>query len=180
MEKNVNDLLEEYKSLLKSGEFNKQLKSGKITVEKMVKRFAEIGVDESTAKILLSKIMKEHKFNQIQKLEKQRLRTLLSLGLMVFVVTAVSIFDFPQIPWSVIAIIIAGCLGYFGFSDKPFAGIIGGLTFAALYPITYNLYFVDRISYLRIELFIPLLMAAIPSLLIYYVISYFVYRNSEI
>ncbi len=154
------------------------LLSGYTSTETEIKKLVSAGFDEEVAKKIISDVMKslrEELFEQsLLKKKKEEARSVAIL-----VITMVSligpIFNMRSIGWYMLAVAIVAAVAYYGFKDKPIAGIIGSITVVILFPIMYNYYFASRSSYIRIELLIPLVMAAIPALLIFLLLSKLIY-----
>ena len=62
-----------------------------------------------------------------------------------------------------------------GWKDKPIAGIIGAMVVAIVFPFAYNFYFADRERFIRIEILIPMLIAALPAFGLYKILEMLIY-----
>jgi hypothetical protein len=81
--------------------------------------------------------------------------------------------------WYIVACGLCGFLGYLAYKDKPIAGIIGGILVPIAFIFSYAFYFADRTSYIKIEMAIPLLLAFLPSVLVFFVISKLFYNEAQ-
>jgi mannose/fructose/N-acetylgalactosamine-specific phosphotransferase system component IID len=90
-----------------------------------------------------------------------------------------TLFGIHSIFWHVVITGIAGIAGFFAFQNKPIAGVLSFIVFAIIFPFAFDFYFSGRTSFIKIEMFIPMLMAAAPAAIFYYALSLTVYANTE-
>jgi hypothetical protein len=146
------------------------------TPEEEIQKLTNTGTNENHAKEIVAKIVKEIKheqFNQRVEYEENEAKRSIGLGIIVFAAVIGPIADITSPIWYLVAIIIAGGSGYYGYSKKPFAGVLGGIIFVISLPFAWSMYFANRESFIRIELAIPMLMAGVPAFLGYFVASFF-------
>ena len=149
-------------------------------VEIEIAKLIAIGMSKDEAVTLLRTLLKEHKQELFEAtLQKQRKGETAKGGLLgVFIAAVVGpVFNIESFAWYFIACIGGGVCGYFANKDKPVAGVAGGCIAVLVFPFTYNAYFSGRHTFLNIELLIPMLLAAIPALLVYYIIAKVFYSN---
>ena len=128
---------------------------------------------------VLHKIAKNELFEKLVKAEKEKQHEHMAIFVIVFFAIIGPIFNTDSALWYLMALLGAGLAGYFGFSKKQAAGVAGGVLLVFLFPFTYNYYFSGRSRYLNIEILIPLLFAAVPAFLIFFLISRIFYNNTE-
>ena len=145
-----------------------------------INKLVEAGFERANAEQLVLEVIKR----QRQKLFKERLHkkqheeAMQVAAMITIMVSAVGpVFDVSSPLWYITALIIAGCAGYFGYKDKPLAGIIPAAALVILFPIAYYFYFSGRSSYINIEMLLPLLFSAIPAWLISWLISHWFYPD---
>ena len=140
------------------------------------------GMEPEAAKDLLIreiKAMKRDAFNKAveeqQSGERQKL-----LFILVFFLSVIGPFmGVTAIWWYLLVIAVAGISGYYAYRNKPIAGVVAALVFAIAFPLAVNFYLEGRESMIKIEIVIPMVMAAIPAWLAYYVLSKTVYPNED-
>lgn len=80
----------------------------------------------------------------------------------------------------IVVSVLAACFaGYFGFPNKPIAGLFGFATGAILMPIVTSYYLQGRESFIIIEFIIPVLLSFGPGLLVKYLISKMMYSSED-
>ncbi len=152
----------------------------KVPVEQIIANLTNSGVDDETAKTMVLTVMKDIK-NELFEARKAEAKA--SEGseiafMVVFILALIGpMFDIVSIEWYLCTVLIAAVAGYFGMRNKPFAGVLTAITYAIAFPFTYHLYFANRTSFIRIEMAIPMIMAAVPALILYFLISFVFYRN---
>jgi hypothetical protein len=156
--------------------------SGHFYFEAEVATLVDAGYDPETAKQQVTEVVRQAR----QQLVKARLKAdsgseARNAATLVTMMVAIGgpIFETTSAVWYFIAIAIAAACGYFGFKDRPAAGIVGCILMVLILPFTYNLYFKDRTSFIRIEMVIPILMAALPSWIVYLIIDKIAYNNAN-
>ena len=154
----------------------------RLSVENEVKQLIRQGYDKETAEKLITDIVNAQREKLFQKsFSKQKREENKEITLVVATMVSLigPLFGITSILWYLVACVIAGVAGYFGYKNKPLAGIIASVIVVVLLPFTYNFYLAGRGSYLRIELLIPLAMAFIPAYLALTLISRSLYYDSE-
>ena len=159
-----------------------KLTTSTFSAEAEIARLVEKGYDEAEAKsVLLDEIrdFKQELFKQKMNQNKEGEVQNVVLGAIVMFVMIGPIFGIRSPLWYMIAFIGAGIGGYFAAKRKPIAGIAGSVVYAIIFPLAHNMYFADRTRFIKIEMVIPMIMAAIPAFLLYFILSKTVYANSD-
>jgi hypothetical protein len=154
----------------------------KVPVEQIIANLTNSGIDDETAKSMVLTVIKDYKNELFQaKKEEAKADQSFEVAFMVVFVTALigPIFDIVSAEWYLCTLLIAGVAGYFGMRNKPVAGVLSAITYVIAFPFAYTQYFANRTSFIKIEMVIPMLMAAVPALVIGLLISFVFYRNSE-
>lgn len=140
------------------------------------------GLDEERARNLLLTLTKEHRKELFQqKLQKQNAEGVREVTFIITLMAAAvgPIFSVKSAVWYIVAILIGGIAGYYGFKNKPAAGIIGSILLVVLFPFTYEYYFSGRSSYIKIEFLIPIFLALIPAAIAAFFISLVFYPERK-
>ena len=154
------------------------ISTGQCSIEQEIQQLIKEGYDEAIARNTVQQVLKEYRYAIFQqKLSRQKNEEKKKLSYFVLLMIAIAgpVFDIGNILWYLLACSIAGVVGYFGQHDKPFAGLLGGISLVILFPLTYLFYMSGRHSYFNIELLIPLLMAAGPAGLLQFLVGKFFY-----
>jgi hypothetical protein len=152
------------------------------SLEAEIEKLVDAGYEEDKAKLLIIAEIKEYKKEIFQKKvnrnDQEEIKKVIT-----FVVIMVSligpIFDIVSPLWYIAAVVITGIAGYIGYKPKPIAGLLGCMIVPIIFPFAYSFYFSGRTSYIKIEMVIPLIMAIVPGVLLYFIISKTVYSNLE-
>jgi uncharacterized protein YoaH (UPF0181 family) len=160
-----------------------QALQSEFSVENEIQRLMKNGLSRARAEAVVNEVLKTHRqklfqasFNK-QSNDENRKAAFLVAMLASLLGPAMEI---SSAAWYVAAMAISGAAGWFGYKEKPAAGIAGGVVLAMVLPFTYQLYFTGRSSYIKIELLIPLLMAAIPAYLLLLLIAKLFYPTNEL
>lgn len=143
-------------------------------MEEHIQKLADVGIERTEAAAIIADVAKDYKAELFQKtLKKQKGEGMREGAFMaIFMVNLIGpLFDITSMAWYLAAFAVSGVAGYFGYRSKPAAGVISALAFAGLFPFTYNFYFADRTSFIRIEMLIPIAMAAIPAAALLWILS---------
>jgi hypothetical protein len=152
------------------------------SAEATINKLVAAGYEPLEAKELILSEFKKYKQELFDKIEKHKkndeAQKVLTIGiLMISMVGPVA--DITSPIWYIVAIALCGIAGYFAFKSKPIAGILGSVIMPVVLPFVYNFYFEGRTSFIKIELAIPILIAALPAFLVYYIISKTVYAHVD-
>jgi len=140
------------------------------------------GFTEATAKNLIIAEVKEFKKDVVEKtLQQKKDHEAQSAACVIMMIVSLlgSFLGVESRMWTFVLICVAALCGYFGFKNKPFAGIASFIIFALVFPYTYDWYLTGRSHFINIELFIPALIAVAPAAVVYFLLAFTVYRNSE-
>lgn len=152
------------------------------SAEEEIGKLVDSGYDIEEAKTLLIAELKAYKqdmFQRTLKRKNQEERRKV-LWLVVFMISIIGpVFEISSPAWYALVVPAAGLCGYFAYTDKPIAGVLAAMIFPMLVPYTYNWYMAGRTSFIRIEMLIPVGIAMIPSVIIYFLIAKTVYANSD-
>lgn len=152
------------------------------SAEAEIAKLIEKGYNEADAKSVLLEEIREFKqelFHQKMKQTKQGEVESIAIGATVMFTMIGPLFDIRSPLWLMIAFVGAGIGGYFAAKNKPIAGIAGGVVYGIIFPLAHNMYFEGRTRFIRIEMVIPIIMAAIPAFLLYFILSKTIYANSD-
>jgi hypothetical protein len=138
------------------------------------------GYDEAQAKKMIVAELREYKKALFQKVVKRQdneeAKNVITIGIMMVALIG-PVFNIESPLWYITAVVLAGVGGYFGFKQKPIAGVLGAIIVPIVFPFTYAAYFSDRTHFIKIEMLIPLVMAIVPAFIVYFIISKTVYAN---
>lgn len=140
------------------------------------------GFTEATAKNLIIAEVKEFKKNVVEKtLQQKKDHEAQTAACVIMMIVSLlgSVFGVESGMWTLVLVCVAALCGYFGFKNKPIAGIASFIIFALIFPYTYNWYLTGRSTYINIELLIPTFIAVAPAAVVYFLLAFTVYRNSE-
>jgi hypothetical protein len=165
-------------------EIKQLLLNENFSLEAETRKLVEKGYEEDEAKRFvvaeLQQFKREFKKEMVGKIVKREEREEIKKGVSfgVFMLSMIGpLFNITSSVWYMFVIVGAGVAGFWGFKPKPVAGLLGCIIYPVVFPFAYNTYFSGRASYIRIEMAIPMIMAAVPALLIYFIISKTVYAN---
>jgi hypothetical protein len=152
------------------------------SMEAEVAKLMNRGYDETYAKSLIVAELREYKqelFNKkLQSNNSEETGKILSIGIVMISMIG-PLFDIRSPLWYIVAFAASGVAGYFAYKTKPIAGLIGAIIVPLVFPFAYQWYFAGRSRFIRIEMVIPLLVAIIPAVLVYFIIAKTVYANRE-
>lgn len=145
-------------------------------------KLIELGFDPQTAKDLVISEIKAYKKELFDTVVKQKnqdeLRNIMFV--LIFVIALIGPMFHIQSPlWYIIALIGSGTAGFFGWRSKPIAGVIGAIVATIVFPFAYNAYFEGRSTIIKIEIAVPMILSAIPAVIVYFIISRIGYPNNH-
>ncbi len=147
-----------------------------------IAKLMALGFEPETAKELVIAEIKAYKkelFDIAIRQDKQAETTKI-MFVLIFVIAMIGpLFNVQSPLWYIIAIMGSGVAGYFGYREKPIAGIVGAIIATIVFPFAYAYYFEGRSSYIKIEMAIPMILSAIPAVIVYYSISWIAYPNRD-
>ena len=152
------------------------------TADGAIAKLVSQGYDETAAKQLIVAEFRSYKKDLFDKAVKhdENNEAQKFIPIVVVMVSIIGpVFEITSILWYIVAVAVAGAAGYWGFKLKPLAGLLGSIIFPIVFPFVYEFYFTGRTSYIKIEMAIPLIMAAVPALIVYYIVSKAMYSNAE-
>ena len=153
------------------------------SVENEIQRLMKNGLSRARAEAVVNEVLKTHRQKLFQaSFNKQTSEENRKAAFLVAILASLlgPVMEISSAAWYMAAMAIAGAAGWFGYKEKPVAGIAGGVALALVLPFTYQLYFTGRSSYIKIELLIPLLMAALPAWLLLMLIAKLFYAKNEL
>ena len=161
-------------------EIKESFLTGSLSTEELIYQLHDAGMDANAIKQWIADLTRERKrelFNKaVQRDNNNEIRgVVLFLTLMITIIGPV--FDIRSALWYIIALIAVAIAGYYGFKNKPIAGIAGTVAFGILFPLAYAQYFANKTSYIRIEMLFPVAMAAVPAFLLLFILSKTIYRT---
>ena len=147
-----------------------------------IERLIKLGCEPEIAKGLVVaeiKIYKKELFDKAVKKDDRSEVTKL-MFVLIFVIALIGpMFSIQSPGWYIIATMAAGVAGYFGYREKPIAGVIAAMVGTIVFPFAYAFYFEGRSSFIRLEMVVPVIISAIPAIISYYIISWLAYPNTE-
>lgn len=153
-----------------------------VSVEQLILQLVADGHSPEDARALLIAEAKEYKKEMVAAVldEQKQNERRKGMFIVIFLIALIGpVFHIQSILWYLVAATGAGIAGYFGFKNKPAAGIVAAVLATWIFPYAYSMYFEGRSSFIRIEMIIPMAMAAIPAIGVYYLISAIAYRDNE-
>lgn len=144
------------------------------TVEQLMEKLEKKGYDEEGMKEILENVAKSIKQDMFYEAKRQQKNKEYAEGGMVgiFLVAGIpAIFDITSTPVIICTCILAGLIGFFCFRKGPIAGCVAGVISVILFNYTYHWYVAGRDRMIGIEILIPMVMAAVPAVIIYYVLN---------
>ncbi|WP_276482617.1 hypothetical protein [Paraflavitalea pollutisoli] len=152
------------------------------SVEAAVAKLKLYGYEETVARELIDteyRAFKQELFEQIEERRKMQEHQKIASIAIVMIAVIGPLFGIASMAWYVCAAGLAAIAGYLGFQSRPIAAIAGAIAFTILFPMTHDFYFEGRTRFLRIELFMPMLFAAVPALILYFILSRTVYAHVD-
>lgn len=159
-----------------------KLETNTFSTDAEIAKLVEKGYDEASAKAILLAELKEYKqdlFHKKMNKNKQGELQNVMIGVIVMLTLIGPICDIREPIWYMLAFAGAGICGYFAAQRKPIAGIAASVAYAIVFPLAHNMYFTGRTWFIKIEMAIPMIMAAIPAFILYFILSKTVYANSD-
>lgn len=169
-------------SYYQSAGIKESLLAGALSAEEAIQKLIEGGYEPNAAHAFVAEITRQNKqelFNNALQRKKREESKEISFFVVMMISIIGPVFEIQSAFWYMIVLVVAGTAGYLGYKNKPIAGIGAFLSFALLFPFTYSTYFTGRTSFLRIEMVIPVLMAAVPAFLLLLLLSKIFYSNQE-
>ncbi len=161
-------------------EVRESLLSGEISIDQAIKKLTDSGIESEAARQLVSELIRQQKrviFDQtVERKNAEELRGIAMFATMIITLIG-PVFEIRSTAWYMIAILSVAIAGYFGYKDRPIAGIAAFVCFAVVFPFSYSNYFASRESFIRIEMLIPVILAALPSLILLYLLSKAIYKR---
>lgn len=163
-------------------EIRQSITQGNFSAEAAINKLMSKGYELEEAKALIVAEIKAYKKAMFDKIDKRNSsedgRQFVFIGIVMISLIG-PLFDISSPIWYAVAIGLCGLLGYLGAKTKPIAGILGGVIMSVILPFAHNFYFRDRTTFIKIEMAIPIIMAAVPAFLVYYALSKTVYAHVE-
>jgi len=154
-----------------SGHFSKQTEIQKLVTAGFTQEEATTHVEQiadKTRKKLFEEKMKAQKNGESQQVAMAGVIVLGLIG---------PLFAIENIFWYVLSTIAAGGIGFWSYKNTPIAGMIGCALAVLLMPFTCSWYISNRDTILRIELLIPVALAALPAYIVGLIISKIAYTK---
>lgn len=147
-----------------------------------IAKLMALGFEPEMAKTLVINEIKAYKkelFDVAVKRNNQS-ETSKLMFVLIFVIALIGpLFRIESPLWYIIAIIGSGVAGYFGYRDKPIAGIVAAIVGTLVFPFAFTYYFEGRSSFIRLEMAIPMILSAIPAVIVYFIIAKIVYPYND-
>jgi len=162
----------------KKDEFRNAIANNNFSPQVEILKLVSEGYDIEVAKNLVIAEIKAHKKEVFDKVVKRNNQHEMQKVMFIVIILFAFIGPVANIEsfiWYGIAILTAGVAGYFGWKDKPIAGIVGAMIMVIVFPFVYNFYFADRDRFIRIEIIIPMFFAALPAVAGYKILSMLIY-----
>jgi hypothetical protein len=164
-------------------EIKKSISTNTFKLETEVQKLVNTGMDASVAKDLVITAVKDNMRQQLfeRSLKKEKSEDAGKIANFVVIMVSIGgpVFGITSVVWYLAAIAIAGAAGYFGYRDKPGAGILASIVFVIAFPFSYHFYLSGRSSFIKIEMLIPLAMAIIPALVTFFGVSKLFYSKES-
>jgi Na+/H+-translocating membrane pyrophosphatase len=133
------------------------------------------GYSNEEAKAILAAVSRDIKkdmFNKATKKNSNDEYAQAALVIIFMIALIPPVFDVQSPIVFFITAILAAITGYFGFKQSPIAGAISAGLAVFIFKYAYHFYFEGRESFIRIEILIPMLMAAAPVFILYLILSF--------
>lgn len=153
---------------------------GKLSLDQEVLKLVSEGFDVTKVQGIVDKVINDHKQKIFEaKLDDEKKAEAKNVANFVIMIVPmlVGLISPESSVLFMIAALVCGIAGYIGYQDKPFAGVLGAITFSGIVPFAINIYLSGRESFINLELLIPVFISAIPALLVYWLISSVFYNN---
>jgi len=140
--------------------------SGNFSYPTEVLRLISAGYSQQEAEQQVTEVVKQLRqqiFNARKNAGKKADGKKASFYIILMVASIAPVFDVTSVTWLAIAVVIAIAAAYWGNKDRPAGAIAAAIVMVLLFPVTYSVYMKGRTSYIRIEMLLPLLMAAVPA-----------------
>jgi len=147
----------------------KKLKNKTFNAEREIEYLTQQGFSEQEAQILIKNEVVSFAGNVISNYQRrndefEERKAAIIIVLIIGIIGP--IFGITSIIYYLVVTIVSGAIGYWGYKRTPIAGVVGCIVGMILMPITYFWYVSGRASIIKIELIIPILMAAVPAFLV--------------
>lgn len=172
-----NDPQEVLKKLIADGEGKKD--ATRLVLMVLYEYEKELSEKAKMEENIIYKASKNELFNKIVNAEKENKKQQTAITVIIIFAIIGPVFNTDSALWYSLAMLVAGVAGYYGFFNKQAAGVAGAELLVMLFPFTCNYYLSGRSHYVNIELLIPLVIAAIPAFLLFFLISKIFYSNAE-
>jgi len=160
-------------------EIQQAIAGGYFLIDDYIQKLVDQGFEKDVAQALLQKQCKQALFESAKRQQKQKEERGVAIFIVVMASAIIAVFEVSSPVWYMILVAVAGFAGYWGYKEKPTAGIIAFPVFAILLPLTVNFYLKGRSTYLNLELLIPIAIAAAPSALIFLILSKLLYPKNN-
>lgn len=160
-------------------EIQQAIAGGYFFIDDYVQKLTDQGFEKDVAIALLQKQYKQALFESAKRQQKQKEERGLAIFAVVMTSALIAIFEVTSPVWYMVIMVIAGFAGYWGYKDKPIAGIVSFPLFAIALPVTINFYLKGRSTYLNLELLIPIAIAAAPAALVFLILSKLLYPKES-
>lgn len=185
------NLNSEQKQRISDALFSAVKKSELFNLEENVELLVSEGVDRDEAKILiqseLSEIIRkreEASAKEIEENEEEAIMTYVSFFGASMIGVIKPIFGIQSLVWFIASIVLGALIGFFCHRKTPISGILATVCFVVIAGLAYDWYMQmlhesGRSSYRKIELLIPMIMAAVPSYLLLIFVNKILYSKKE-
>jgi len=152
------------------------------SMEDAIEKLKGKGLSDEEARLLIIaeyKAFKQELFDRTLKRENSHEMAKVMFVVVVLISVIGPVFGIESLLWYLVAGSLCGIAGYIAYKDKPVAGVVAGFIFAVVFPFAYNGYFANRTSYIKIEMLIPLIMAAIPAGVAFLILAKLFYSDTD-
>jgi len=152
-------------------------------IELEIQKLMATGRPASESRQLVHLVINQYRKELLAKQEEEGHSEGLALfGYMVLMMTALAGFMFDLFDkqfWLPLSIILGVIGGILLSIKKPIAGIAAGVVFMFAANFTFSAYFANRSTYINLEVFLPAAGAAIPAIIVFYILSAVFYSKKQ-
>ena len=163
-------------------EIRRSILNSEFNLESTVRRLMNEGFSEALAQqLVVAEVQAFKKWIVEKAIRDKKEKETKGIALLVVMLCALfgGVFGVHSLMGVIAMTGIAGIAGFFGFRSKPLAGVLSAMTLAFIFPYTYTWYLSGRTTYINIELLIPMFIALAPAAIVYYLLAFTVYANTD-
>lgn len=161
-------------------DLKEKIKAGAFDIDFEKNNLICLGFEQQTAKELVMDVIRSYKYDLLNKANEKRDyndRNIIALGLAIVSSVSVAVLGGNSVPMIILSIVLACFAGYYGHPKKAIPAMIGFTIGAIIMPFACQFYFNNRITFINIELIIPVFISFGPALVIKYLLYKIMYSK---